>query len=108
MDEFTEVFGGWLTDAVQLHVYSGAGFAGETWAAPVPAPGLMVEDKRRQVRAASGSVVLSETTLYVPPGSPQFTPGDKVTLPTGREAVVLVVVDHAVGGLFAHSVVNVE
>lgn len=108
MDEFTEAFGDWLTDEVHLHVLEGAGFEGEEWAPSVPVGQVLVENKRRQVRTATGAITTSEATLYVAPGQPAFHPGDRVVLPTGRVATVLAAVDNEVPGLFAHTVVNLE
>jgi hypothetical protein len=77
---------------ITVEAYEGAGGYGDTYAAPAQISPCVVEDTNRKVTVqtgdAEGSEQLSSTTVYAPPGA-VIPAGSRVTLPTGRVAVVL-------------------
>jgi hypothetical protein len=73
------------------------GYGADIWG-PGVAIACFVEDKRRLVRAKDGSEVVSETTVYANRG-PQIPARSRVTLPSGRKPLVIVVSDHDGGTL---------
>lgn len=78
----------------------GAGGMGSTWAAPVNVP-CFVDDKRRLVRAADASEVVSETTIFDVDveHATVWAPGSEVTLPSGRVATVIIAAARTSGSL---------
>lgn len=92
----------WWVHAVTVERFAGPGPEGDTWAAPVPGVPCFVEDTRKLVRAANGSEVVSETTVYFPSAEADIPAGSKVTLTApfdGRTATVLKCSRHDGGGL---------
>lgn len=57
-----------------------------------------VDQRRRLVRAATGSEVVSETTVYLPPGT-TCPAGSRVTLPSGHTSTVITASVRDGGGL---------
>jgi len=72
---------------VSVEAYQGSGGTGDVYAAPVTVTGFVVE-KRRLVRAPDGSQVVSESTVYAPPGT-VAPPRSRVTLPSGDVTLVI-------------------
>lgn len=74
---------------------------GPVFAAPETVKGW-VNDRRRLVRDESGTEVTSETTVYLPIGTPSVPTGSRVTLPPafdGRSSVVITSSRHDSAGL---------
>jgi len=73
---------------------------GQTWGTPVDVT-CWVDDKRRLVRGADASQVVSEATLYDvdQAHAALYTTGSEVTLPSGRVATVITVAARTSGGL---------
>lgn len=103
--DFADVFADWLTQTVTRQTLLGNTANGPKHGDPVPVTDVGVEHARRLVRDSDGREVVSETTLYVPAGSPAFTTGDLVTYDGGVSTVIRVA-DFAPFGLFDHVVVN--
>lgn len=90
---------------VTVQTLLGSGGMGDVYAAPLTlsptdTTGVFVEDKRRLVRSADGSEVISESTIY---GrwvlGPVLAVGSLVTLPSGRTATVITTARYAAGVL---------
>lgn len=105
MSDFVDVFEDWLTQTVQVRPLLGSTAEGVTFGALVTLDEVGVEDARRLVRDSDGREVVSETTLYVPPGKAAVKPGDEIIL-ASRTATVIRVADFEPFGLFDHRVVN--
>jgi hypothetical protein len=86
-----------LQHTVQVEPWTGRGPYGDVWGASFDLT-CFVEDKRRLVRAKDGSEVVSETTVYANRG-PQVPARSRITLPSGRKPLVIVVSDHDGGDL---------
>jgi hypothetical protein len=86
-----------LVHTVTVEPWTGSGAYGDVWGTPFGIA-CFVEDKRRLVRAADGSEVVSETTVYTNRG-PEIPNRSRVTLPSGRKPLVIVVSDHDGGDL---------
>ena len=112
MSDFVEVFGDWLVNGTQVaKLKSDVGIEGRSYESPVTADGLMIEYKRRLVRAADGREVISERTLFVPNGHPQralFTLGSQIIFADGVKATAAVLQDFAPYGVVDHLVVTCE
>ncbi|MEV0619597.1 hypothetical protein AB0I81_40205 [Nonomuraea sp. NPDC050404] len=86
-----------LGQDIEIEPYLGSGSFGDVWgpAAPVRA---LVDERRRRVRSASGTEVISEATIRV-----QLTVtcpvGSRVTLPDGRTAIAITNARHDGGRL---------
>lgn len=79
-----------LPHRVDVEPYEGTAAYGDLYGAKVPGVRCKIEDKRRQVRAANGEEVISETTVYARLSAQDtFKVGSKVQLPT-RVAIVIV------------------
>lgn len=69
---------------------TGTGSRGDIFApasAPIP---CFTDDSRKLVRDKDGQQIVSESTLYTyPANATLFTPGSKVTIGTGRTAIVI-------------------
>lgn len=95
-----------MTDLVDFWVHTitvrtltGTGGMGDTYAAPTQLVGF-VDDKRRLVRAADATQVVSEATYYGPvEQAAALTPGSEVTLPSGRVATVITAAVRTAPGL---------
>lgn len=61
----------------------------------------MAQGKRRMVRDATGTEVLSELTLYAAPGQAAAIPPGSVVTWRGDDTEVLAAIDHDSGGLGA-------
>jgi hypothetical protein len=86
-----------LQHTVTVEPWEGSGGYGDIWGAPFDLQ-CFVEDKRRLVRAADGSEVVSETTVYANRG-PSIPNRSRITLPSGRQPLVITVSDHDGGAL---------
>lgn len=86
-----------LVHTVTVEPWSGSGAYGDIWGTPFTMA-CFVEDKRRLVRDADGSEVISETTVYANRG-PTIPNRSRITLPSGRQPLVIVVSDHDGGTL---------
>lgn len=86
-----------LQHTVTVEPWTGSGAYGDVWGTGFTLA-CFVEDKRRLVRAADGSEVVSETTVYANRG-PSIPNRSRVTLPNGRKPLVIVVSDHDGGDL---------
>ncbi|MFI7547207.1 hypothetical protein [Actinoplanes sp. NPDC049599] len=79
---------------IVVEAYQGAGGYGDLFAAAVQVSQCVVEDTNRKVTVqtgdAEGDERLSSTTVYAPPTA-VVPAGSRVTLPTGRTALVLAV-----------------
>lgn len=81
----------WYTWPVAVERYTGTGPSGDIYAAATTEL-VMVDDKRRLVRAPDGSQVVSETSVAHPLTVTAIPPGSRVTLPAtfgGRRTIVL-------------------
>lgn len=74
---------------VTVEAHEGSGGYGDTYGAPVAAAPCFVDHKRRNVRGVDGSVTISGTTVYAPPGT-VCPPRSRVTLPDGTATVAIV------------------
>lgn len=89
----------WWVNSVDVETYLGSGGTGDKLANPVPAA-CWLEDEVKLVRAADGSQIASNATLYAPLDSlATFAPKSRVTLPSGRRAYVIVVAANDSGSL---------
>jgi len=86
-----------LRHQVTIEVLEGEGPFGPLYGPPVEARAF-VDQRRRLVRSASGSEVVSETTVYLPPGT-VCPPGSRVTLPSGAVSTVITTSVRDGGGL---------
>lgn len=73
---------------VAIQALRGTGPVGDILDQPVEVAPCWVEDKRKLVLASDGSQVVSETQVFAP-AETVAPPGSKVTLPGGRETVVI-------------------
>ena len=93
--------------------YSGSGAYGDVFAAAASITPCVVENTRRRVRSqtqdAAGAEVISETTVFCPPGT-VLPPGSRVTLPSGRVTRVIVASELTAAGwdLPEHVELNLE
>jgi hypothetical protein len=116
VSDFVDVFGEWLNQIVVVRPYVGAGMEGAELAAAITIGGensdvegasVMIESKRRLIRASDGNEIVSETTLYVThPGAESFPLHSEVDLPDGSTTTVEATNAMTVYGLFDHLVVN--
>lgn len=83
---------------VLVETLTGTGGMGDVFAAPVELV-CLVDDRRRLVRAADGTEVVSESTVFAPAGTTSLTPGSRVLLPSGRTSVVLALTVADSGGM---------
>jgi hypothetical protein len=72
---------------VGIEPHTGRGAYGDTWGPSVPVTAF-VDQARRLVRAADGSQVVSETTLYARLDV-EAPPRSRVTLPDGSRTLVI-------------------
>lgn len=86
-----------LQHTVTVEPWTGAGAYGDVWGAPFTLQ-CFADDKRRLVRKPDGSEVVSESTVYANRG-PVIPNRSKVTLPSGRESLVILVADRDGGDL---------
>lgn len=79
-----------MTDEVTVRTLTGVGGMGETYAAPYTF-NCSVDEKRSLVRAADGSQIVSECTIYDEElgRTNVWEPGSDVLLPSGRWAKVI-------------------
>lgn len=94
-----------LQHTVTIEPFEGSGANGPVYGAPVTVPCLR-DDKRRLVRGASGSQVVSSTTVYCQPGT-VAPPESRVDLGS-RVATVITTADHDGGTLPVPSHVEVS
>jgi len=92
----------WFRHSVSIERLIGTGPFGDSYAA-VTSELAMVDDKRRLVRAADGSQVVSSTTIYLAAGTAYVSTGSRVTLPATfgvpqRRSIVLASSVHDGGG----------
>lgn len=73
---------------VTVEAYRGSGPYGDIYEQAVIVTPCFVDDTRRLVRAADGSQVISESTVYAPADTTAPT-GSRVTLPSGRTTTVI-------------------
>lgn len=73
---------------VAVETFRGSGGMGDVYDPPALLT-CFVDDKERLVRSSDATEVVSSTTVYAPAGTTSLTVGSKVTLPSGRVAVVL-------------------
>lgn len=112
MSDFEDIFADWLVHNVTVRPYLGSGVEGAQFGEPVliglgGVGELMVDDKRRLIRASDGNEIVSETTLYVSVDArPHFALHSLVELEDGRETTVERIAPMEVYGLFDHVVVN--
>lgn len=95
-----------MVHTVTVRTLTGTGGMGPVLAEPVtlhPAVdgGVFVDDKRRLVRAADASQVVSESTLYdvAVDRAALYQPGSEIDLPSGRTAIVITTAVRTSGGL---------
>lgn len=86
-----------LQHTVTVEPWAGSGGYGDIWGDPFDLQ-CFVEDRRRLVRAADGSEVISETTVYANRG-PSIPNRSRITLPSGRVSMAITVADHDGGAL---------
>lgn len=84
--------------AIAVETMTGEGGAGPIYApaaafSPITGTGVLVDDKRRLVRATDGAQVISESTVFDPDvtHASSYVPGSRVVLPSGRTATVITV-----------------
>ena len=93
MDDLEEFY----VHTISVQTLTGSGGMGDTYADPLvlspdadPPSGVMVDDKRRLVRSASGEETTSETTIFGRPALAAVIVAESlVTLPSGRVATVI-------------------
>lgn len=96
-----DLLAAWWRHPVTIARLTGSGPYGETWAEPT-AHRAWVDDTRRMVRDATGTEVVSETTVLLPAFTALVPVGSLLTLPAAfgaREARVLAVTRHDGAGL---------
>lgn len=80
-------------DTITGEAYEGSGAYGDVYATAAPVTPCVVQHKRERVRVqtqdAAGEEVISETTVWCPPGT-VLPPGSRITLPDGRVTRVIV------------------
>lgn len=80
-------------DTITGEAYAGSGAYGDEYDAAAEVTPCVVQAKRQRVRAqtqdAAGEEVISETTVWCPPGT-VLPPGSRITLPDGRVTRVIV------------------
>lgn len=107
-DDFADLFDDWMTKNVSVKKFTGTGFDGAIFDAPVVVEKVMIEDARKLVRASDGNQKVSETTIYVhAEDASKITLHSLVQLPD-RESTVLRIASPEVYGLFSFIVVNLE
>ncbi len=72
---------------VDVEAYQGSGPYGDAYAAAVTVT-CFVDQKRKLIRAANGSQVISETTVFAPLDT-DAPPRSRVTLPDGQTTIVI-------------------
>lgn len=89
-----------MVHTVTVQPRLGGGGMGDVHGDPVDVD-VFVDDRRRLVRAADGTEVVSESTVHDVDltHADLFTPGSLVTLPSGRVATVIVLAVHDSGPL---------
>lgn len=100
---------GWMMPhTVTVEPLTGTGPYGDVYG-PAQTIRCLVEDTRQLVRALDGSEVVSQTTVYAPPGL-AAPPDSKVTLPSGRVSYVITASGHDDGGLggWQHTELNLK
>lgn len=97
-----------MPHTVTVEPLAGTGPYGDVYGDPVEVR-CLVEDTRQLVRALDGTEVVSQTTVYAPPGI-DCQPDSKVTLPSGHVSYVLTVANHDDGGLggWQHTELNLK
>jgi hypothetical protein len=107
MSDFADIFDDWTTESVVIRDVVGGSMEGTKHDAPRVLAGVYVERARRLVRGSDGREIVSETTIYVPPGKVVPTEGARVDYTDGTHSVVVKVAQHALDDVFDHAVVNV-
>lgn len=80
----------YLVHTVDVDPYTGSGAYGDVYDPTVMGVPCFADDKRQLIRNADGQEVVSETTLYLRLAhEASFPPGSRVTVPSGRQAVVI-------------------
>lgn len=90
----------YLVHSVTVTPLLGHSSTGKLYGDPFPLR-CMAQGKRRMVRDAGGTEVLSELTLYAAPGQAATVPPGSLVAWTGDETEVLAAIDHDSGGLGA-------
>lgn len=85
-----------LRHTAVIEPYEGTGPAGPVYGAAVTVS-CFAEDRRRLVRSDTGTEVVSETTLYCPPGT--VAPAESRVTVNGRQTSVIVTRNRDGGGL---------
>lgn len=87
MSDFTD----FNTHTITVETLTGSGGMGDTFAASRTVEGVQVDDARKLVRDMSAREVVCETTIFDDDTTRAgiYTPGSKVTLPSGRVAAVI-------------------
>lgn len=83
---------------IRVEAYRGAGSTGPVYVQPVTVTPCYCDDKRRLVRASDGDQVISEITVYAPPGT-VAPPGSRIMLPGGRVTTVITIAARDAAGL---------
>lgn len=73
---------------VTLEAHAGPGAYGDVYDPPAELSGVVVDQKRRLVRAPNGSQVVSSTTVYAPLGT-ACPDRSRITLPDGQQTLVI-------------------
>lgn len=108
-------FDEWITallptpHTASIEAFQGGAGYGDSYATAVSVTPCFVDHKRRQVRGADGSTVISTASLYAPAGT-DGQPRSRVTLPDGTVTAVIAraVFDDAGTGLPAHVQFDLE
>lgn len=96
-----------LVHSITVETYAGTGAYGDTFAAPVQIR-CFVDDQRKNVLAPDGSTVVSESTVIAKlTDAIKLAAKSKVTLPSGRHAIVINAKRRDDGGLGAPQHVEV-
>ncbi len=101
----------WLVEVVgephtiTVEPYEGSSGRGDIYGAPVQVT-CFVDQKRRLVRAANGSQVVSSSTVFAPLDT-VCPPRSRVTLPDGHAALVIGTAQHRAAGV-AEAVEHLE
>lgn len=78
-----------LQHTITVEPYAGAGATGDTYDDPVEVA-TFVDRRRRVVKAADGTEVVSETTVYTQLDALAAVPGrSRITLPAGEQTKVI-------------------
>ena len=93
LDEF-------MVHTATVRTLTGSGGMGSVYGAPIEVA-CFVDDKRRLVRAAVASQVVSESSLYDVDvaHAALYPPGSEVDLPSGRTSTVIAAAVHTSGDL---------